>query len=74
VLIYYQKEGEAMKRRDLVAKVESAGYYRKRHGAEHDIYKKDNPAAEQRKLIEVPRHREIDEITAKQILKDAGLK
>ncbi len=36
-----------MKRRDLVKKLESAGWYLKRHGDEHDIYKNDNPADKQ---------------------------
>ncbi|WP_363319092.1 type II toxin-antitoxin system HicA family toxin [Desulfosporosinus sp.] len=62
-----------MKRRDLVKKLESAGWYLKRHGDEHDIYKHDNPV-ETKNSVQVPRHREINEVTAKQILKDAGLK
>jgi mRNA interferase HicA len=62
-----------MNRRDLIKKLESAGWYLKRHGDEHDIYKHDQPAGK-RNLVQVPRHREVDEITAKQILKDTGLK
>ncbi|BCV20940.1 type II toxin-antitoxin system HicA family toxin [Moorella sp. Hama-1] len=62
-----------MKRRDLIQKLKSAGWYLKRHGDEHDIYKHDRPTGK-RDLVQVPRHREINEITAKQILKDAGLK
>lgn len=62
-----------MNRRDLIKKLKSAGWYLKRHGDEHDIYKNDKPAG-QRSLVQVPRHREIKETTANQILKDAGLK
>ncbi len=61
-----------MKRRDLIKKLESTGWYLYRHGDKHDIYKHDNPAGK-RNLVQVPRHRDIDEITANQILKDAGL-
>ena len=57
-----------MKRKDLEKRLKSAGFYLHRHGAEHDIY--TNGA----KIVPVPRHREIDEDTAKGILKQAGLK
>ncbi|HHW06174.1 MAG TPA: type II toxin-antitoxin system HicA family toxin [Clostridia bacterium] len=62
-----------MKRRDLIKKLRAAGWYLVRHGHDHDIYRHDNPPGE-RILVQVPRHREINEVTAKQILKDAGLK
>lgn len=62
-----------MKRRDLIKKLESAGWYIIRHGDEYDIYKHDNPTGD-RNAVQVPRHREINDITAKQILKDTGLK
>ena len=62
-----------MKKRDLVIKLESAGWYLKRYGGEHDIYKHDKPTGE-RSTVQVPKHREINEVTAQQILKDAGLK
>lgn len=58
-----------MKRRDLIKKLESADYILKRHGNEHDIYANNNQRA-----VQVPRHKEINEITANKILKDAGLK
>ena len=58
-----------MKRRDLIAKLEAAGYLLNRHGDEHDIYANKN-----RQAVQVPRHKEINEITAKKILKDTGLK
>lgn len=55
-----------MKRLELVAKLERAGCRLLRHGSCHDIY--FNP--ETGKSQPVPRHREINEILAKKILKD----
>lgn len=57
-----------MKRRDLIKKLASNGWYLARHGREHDIYsngQQDEP---------IPRHTEINEYTAQNILKRAGLK
>lgn len=62
-----------MKRRDLIKRLESDGWYLWKHGDRHDIYKSDNPKGKQGK-VQVPRHNEIKEPTAQQILKDAGLK
>ena len=57
-----------MKRRDLIKKLESAGYKKERDDGNHTIYeKKGRPSAQ------VPRHTEINEITARAILKRAGL-
>lgn len=61
-----------MNRRGLIKRLESAGWYLKRHGDKHDIYKHDRPTGD-RNEIQVPRHREIKETTANRILKDAGL-
>jgi mRNA interferase HicA len=61
-----------VKRRDLIKKLESAGWYLKRHGDEHDIYQNNNPPGN-RGTVQVPRHREIKERTANKILNDAGL-
>nr|WP_092335447.1 type II toxin-antitoxin system HicA family toxin [Desulfosporosinus hippei] len=58
-----------MKRRDLIRKLESNGFNKIRDNGDHTIYKASNKRA-----VQVPRHREINEVTAKQILKDAGLK
>ena len=55
-----------MKRRDLVAELEQAGCVLLRHGANHDIY--HNP--ETGRSQPVHRHREINELLAKKILKD----
>lgn len=58
-----------MKRRDLIKRLEAAGYYKARDDGDHTVYKKPGfPAAI------VPRHREVNEITAANILKLAGLK
>lgn len=57
-----------MKRRDLIKKLTQNGWKLARRGSDHDIYTngiKSEP---------VPRHNEIKEITAKNILKRAGLK
>ena len=56
-----------MKRTDLVRKLDEAGYKFFSHGGNHDLFKKG------KQMITVPRHREINEITAKEILKKAGL-
>jgi predicted RNA binding protein YcfA (HicA-like mRNA interferase family) len=55
-----------MKHRDLVKKLESAGCQLLRHGGKHDIY--HNP--ETGKSQPVPRHKEINELLAKKIIKD----
>lgn len=54
-----------MKRRDLVAELERFGCVLVRNGAKHDIYQ--NPKSG--KSEPVPRHREINELLAKKILK-----
>ena len=56
-----------MKNRDLIKKLNQAGFEMVRNGGNHDIFKKGNIE------IPVPRHKEINEMTAKKILKDAGL-
>ena len=54
-----------MKRRDLIKKLEDAGFRFKEHGGNHDTYKRGSDTEQ------VPRH---DEITAKKILRKWGLK
>lgn len=57
-----------MKRRDLIGKLEKAGFVVSRDTGDHTVYfKKGFPP------IAVPRHREINELTAKGILKAAGI-
>ena len=58
-----------MKRRDLIKKLEQAGFSFKRYGNEHDIY-----ARGENEIETIPRHREINEKTAKGILRKWGIK
>ncbi len=58
-----------MKRRDLIKKLEAAGYKVDRDDDNHTVYEKEGS-----RPVQVPRHREINENTAKSILKVAGLK
>lgn len=57
-----------MKRRDLIKKLTQNGWYLARHGSSHDIY------TDGTKSQPIPRHSEINELTAKGILKKAGIK
>ncbi len=54
-----------MKRKDLIKLLEESGCIFIRHGSKHDLYM--NPKSNKRQPI--PRHREIDEILARHILK-----
>lgn len=56
-----------MKRRDLIKKIEAAGFCFKEHGGNHDTYKRGSDTEQ------IPRHKEINEITAKRILRKWGL-
>lgn len=56
-----------MKQRDLVKKLEDAGFIFKEHGGNHDTYKRGDDTEQ------VPRHKEINEVTAKKILKKWNL-
>nr|WP_288753694.1 type II toxin-antitoxin system HicA family toxin [uncultured Anaerostipes sp.] len=56
-----------MKQRDLVKKLEKAGFEFARHGGNHDIYKRGDDEEK------IPRHREINERLAKAILRKWGL-
>lgn len=58
-----------LKRRDLIKKLEAAGYKLDRDDGNHSIYEKNGA-----RPVQVPRHREINEFTAKAILKAAGVK
>ena len=58
-----------MKRRDLIRKLKVNGYKIAREGHDHTIL-----TAPDRRPVQVPRHNEINENTARKILKDAGLK
>ena len=54
-----------MKRKDLIARLEEMGCVLLRHGGKHDWYQ--NP--ETKACQPVPRHRELNEILARNILK-----
>ena len=54
-----------MKHRDLIRELESLGFVKLRSGSRHDIYHDGETA------VQVPRHSEINEITAASILKKA---
>ena len=56
-----------MKQRDLIKKLKGIGFEFERHGANHDIYKRGKDEEK------IPRHREINEILAKAILRKWGL-
>lgn len=57
-----------MKRRDLIKKLEKAGFRFDRHGGKHDIYSKGDETEK------IPRHREINEVLAKAIIKKWNIK
>jgi len=52
-----------MKQRDLIKKLEAAGFEFSRHGGNHDIYRRG------RDVERIPRHKEVNERLAKAILK-----
>lgn len=56
-----------MKRNDLIKLLERNGWYLKRNGANHDIYAKGNHREP------IPRHSEINERLARDIIKRRGL-
>jgi len=55
-----------MKRRDLIKRIEGFGCQLLRHGGKHDIYHNPKTGATQ----PVPRHKEINEILARKIIRD----
>ena len=58
--------GIGVKRRDLISKVESAGAVLLRHGGKHDIFHNPKTGVTQ----PIPRHKEINELLARKILRD----
>lgn len=57
-----------MKRRDLIKKLAAAGYKLDRDVGSHTVYARSGS-----RPIPVPRHNELNENTAREILKQAGL-
>ena len=56
-----------MKQRDLIKKLENAGFVFERHGGNHDIYRRGND------IEKAPRHKEINEMLAKIIIRKWNL-
>ena len=56
-----------MKQRDLIKRLEKAGFKFARHGGNHDIYVRGSDEEQ------IPRHKEINEYLAKAILRKWGL-
>lgn len=56
-----------MKRRDIIRKLEEHGFHYLRPGHNHDIYTNGKVN------IPIPRHREVKELMAKQIFREAGI-
>lgn len=52
-----------MKQRDLVRKLEAAGFSLERHGGNHDIYRRGDD------IEKIPGHKEVNEKLAKMILR-----
>lgn len=53
-----------MKQRYLIRRLEDAGFRFKEHGGNHDTYKRGKDTEQ------IPRHKDINEITARRILKN----
>lgn len=56
-----------MKQRDLIKKLEAAGFEFVRHDGNHDVYKRGKDEEQ------IPRHKEVNERLAKAILRKWGL-
>lgn len=52
-----------MQQRDLIKKLEDAGFSFERHGGNHDIYRRGSDTEK------IPRHNEVNENLAKMILR-----
>lgn len=52
-----------MKRKDLIKRLEKAGFVFVRHGGKHDVYQRGKNEEQ------IPRHTEINELLAKSIIK-----
>lgn len=57
-----------MKRRDLIKCLEQNGWYLKRNGSNHDLY------TDGKRVEPIPRHTEINERLAQDIIRKLGLK
>jgi predicted RNA binding protein YcfA (HicA-like mRNA interferase family) len=57
----------SVKRRDLIRYLEKNGFSLLREGGKHSIY------TDNKKVIPVKRHKQLDRITANELCKQAGL-
>ena len=57
----------SVKRRDLVRYLEKNGFYLLREGGKHSLFTND------KKVVPVKRHKQLDRITANEICKQAGI-
>jgi mRNA interferase HicA len=57
----------SVKRRDLIRYFEKNGFYLLREGGKHSIY------TNEKKVIPVKRHKNLERITANELCKQAGL-
>ena len=69
IIIVVREERTGLKRRDLVMELEGGGFRLLRDDGDHAVYAKPGY-----RRIELPKHREINEYTARAILKQAGLR
>ena len=58
---------EYLKYRDLIKMLHKAGFRLERHGGDHDVYRRGND------IESVPRHKEINELLAKHIIRKWNL-
>lgn len=66
IIVYILGE-EHLKYRDLVKMLHKAGFRLERHGGDHDVYRRGND------IESVPRHKEINELLAKHIIRKWNL-
>ena len=66
IIVYILGE-EHLKYRDLVKMLHKAGFRLERHGSYHDVYRRGND------IESVPRHKEINELLAKHIIRKWNL-
>lgn len=65
--VYNKRKELHLKRRDLIKKLEGAGFRFLRHGGNHDVYIRNGDTEQ------IPRHKEIHEKLAMAILRKWGL-
>ncbi len=66
-IIIRKGDNHDMKQRDLIKLLTKAGFQFKEHGGNHDTYVRGTD------IEQIPRHKEINEITARKIIRKWGL-